>query len=282
MKVLIPCAGKGTRLRPHTHVKPKILIEAAGKSILDHLQTCSALNGTQGELLGFSQLLAARSMGFDREFIMKLANALNIGTQESRNTIVELALRHNCTIRCTRTRILLLEDTSAWMGRRPLCSLLHLPPESDDPEVMALAIEDFVLGWRFASFGRLQEWFGARAYGDFDLCDPSDRNIIVWPWLSKMFGEVIVTLVRTKRLEIRASRSWNVGAGPLPDLPYLRRRRGHLHTRHLLPSVLCLRRKNGRRESEYQLRQADVLCGALGEGSELLTRLYPRYANCGW
>ena len=37
MNVLIPCAGKGTRLRPHTHVKSKILIEVAGKTILDHL-----------------------------------------------------------------------------------------------------------------------------------------------------------------------------------------------------------------------------------------------------
>jgi glucose-1-phosphate thymidylyltransferase len=37
MKVIIPVAGKGTRLRPHTHTKPKSLVRVAGKPILGHL-----------------------------------------------------------------------------------------------------------------------------------------------------------------------------------------------------------------------------------------------------
>jgi glucose-1-phosphate thymidylyltransferase len=37
MKVIIPVAGKGTRLRPHTHTKPKCLVRVAGQSILGHL-----------------------------------------------------------------------------------------------------------------------------------------------------------------------------------------------------------------------------------------------------
>ena len=31
MKVIIPLAGKGTRLRPHTHVTPKPMLKVAGK-----------------------------------------------------------------------------------------------------------------------------------------------------------------------------------------------------------------------------------------------------------
>ena len=37
MKVIIPLAGKGTRLRPHTFSKPKPLLRVAGKSVLGHI-----------------------------------------------------------------------------------------------------------------------------------------------------------------------------------------------------------------------------------------------------
>jgi glucose-1-phosphate thymidylyltransferase len=37
MKVVIPVAGEGTRLRPHTHTTPKPLIRVAGKPILGHI-----------------------------------------------------------------------------------------------------------------------------------------------------------------------------------------------------------------------------------------------------
>jgi glucose-1-phosphate thymidylyltransferase len=37
MKVIIPVAGIGTRLRPHTHTAPKPLLHVAGKPILGHL-----------------------------------------------------------------------------------------------------------------------------------------------------------------------------------------------------------------------------------------------------
>ncbi|MBO9310542.1 MAG: NTP transferase domain-containing protein [Chloroflexi bacterium] len=37
MKVIIPLAGFGTRLRPHTFTKPKPLINVAGKAVLGHL-----------------------------------------------------------------------------------------------------------------------------------------------------------------------------------------------------------------------------------------------------
>ena len=33
MKVVIPLAGKGTRLRPHTHITPKPMLKIAGKPV---------------------------------------------------------------------------------------------------------------------------------------------------------------------------------------------------------------------------------------------------------
>ena len=37
IKVIIPLAGKGTRMRPHTHTKAKPLLPVAGKPVLDHV-----------------------------------------------------------------------------------------------------------------------------------------------------------------------------------------------------------------------------------------------------
>jgi len=37
MKLIVPVAGKGTRLRPHTFSKPKSLVAVAGKTVLQHV-----------------------------------------------------------------------------------------------------------------------------------------------------------------------------------------------------------------------------------------------------
>ena len=37
MKVIIPLAGKGTRLRPHTHVTPKPMLRVAGKPVMQYV-----------------------------------------------------------------------------------------------------------------------------------------------------------------------------------------------------------------------------------------------------
>jgi len=46
MKVIIPMAGKGTRLRPHTHVTPKPMLRVAGKPVMQYiLDDLKALGG---------------------------------------------------------------------------------------------------------------------------------------------------------------------------------------------------------------------------------------------
>ena len=37
MKLVIPMAGFGTRMRPHTWTRPKPLLPLAGRTILDHI-----------------------------------------------------------------------------------------------------------------------------------------------------------------------------------------------------------------------------------------------------
>lgn len=37
MKVILPVAGRGTRLRPHTHSRAKSLVRVAGKTVLEHI-----------------------------------------------------------------------------------------------------------------------------------------------------------------------------------------------------------------------------------------------------
>ena len=37
MKAIIPVAGIGSKLRPHTHTQPKSLIPVAGNTVLGHI-----------------------------------------------------------------------------------------------------------------------------------------------------------------------------------------------------------------------------------------------------
>lgn len=45
MKAIIPVAGIGSKLRPHTHTQPKALVPVAGKPILSHIIDKLAANG---------------------------------------------------------------------------------------------------------------------------------------------------------------------------------------------------------------------------------------------
>ncbi len=45
MKIIIPVAGIGSKLRPHTHTQPKALVPVAGKPILSHIVDHLVANG---------------------------------------------------------------------------------------------------------------------------------------------------------------------------------------------------------------------------------------------
>jgi glucose-1-phosphate thymidylyltransferase len=51
MKVIIPLAGKGTRLRPHTHVTPKPMLRIAGKPVIDYVMDDLAKLGGVDEVI---------------------------------------------------------------------------------------------------------------------------------------------------------------------------------------------------------------------------------------
>jgi glucose-1-phosphate thymidylyltransferase len=51
MKVIIPLAGKGTRLRPHTHVTPKPMLRVAGKPVMDYILEDLARLGTVEQVI---------------------------------------------------------------------------------------------------------------------------------------------------------------------------------------------------------------------------------------
>ncbi len=51
MKVIIPLAGKGTRLRPHTHTVPKPMLKVAGKPVMDYVMDDVAKLGNAPEAI---------------------------------------------------------------------------------------------------------------------------------------------------------------------------------------------------------------------------------------
>ena len=51
MKVIIPLAGKGTRLRPHTHITPKPMLKVAGKPVMDYVMDDVVRLGTVDQVI---------------------------------------------------------------------------------------------------------------------------------------------------------------------------------------------------------------------------------------
>lgn len=80
MKAIIPVAGVGTRLRPHTHTQPKALVPVAGKAILLHIVDMLVENnikdfvfivGYMGEKIRKFIQFHYRNSGFKMEFVVQ-------------------------------------------------------------------------------------------------------------------------------------------------------------------------------------------------------------------
>jgi glucose-1-phosphate thymidylyltransferase len=67
MKVIIPMAGKGTRLRPHTHVTPKPMLRVAGKPVMQYLLDDLAKLGSVDEVVYITGHLKEKVEAYARE-----------------------------------------------------------------------------------------------------------------------------------------------------------------------------------------------------------------------
>jgi len=93
MKIIIPMAGRGTRLRPHTLTVPKPLVEVAGKSIVRRLveDLAAAYNGpieeiafiigdfgeqVEKDLIAFAESLGAKGSVFQQTEKLGTAHAI--------------------------------------------------------------------------------------------------------------------------------------------------------------------------------------------------------------
>ena len=75
MKVIIPLAGKGTRLRPHTYITPKPMLKVAGKPVMQYVMEDVQRLGNVEQVVYVTGHLKekveehARSFGFPSVFI---------------------------------------------------------------------------------------------------------------------------------------------------------------------------------------------------------------------
>jgi len=76
VKVIIPLAGKGTRLRPHTHTVPKPMLKVAGKPVMDYVMDDVAKLGNveqviyiTGHLKGIVEKHARSAYSFPGVFV---------------------------------------------------------------------------------------------------------------------------------------------------------------------------------------------------------------------
>jgi glucose-1-phosphate thymidylyltransferase len=68
MKVIIPVAGKGTRLRPHTHVTPKPMLKVAGKPVMAYILEDLQKLGNVEEIIYITGHLKEKVEEYAREF----------------------------------------------------------------------------------------------------------------------------------------------------------------------------------------------------------------------
>jgi glucose-1-phosphate thymidylyltransferase len=67
MKVIIPLAGKGTRLRPHTHTTPKPMLKVAGKPVMSYIMDDLAALGGIDQVIYITGHLKERVEAYARK-----------------------------------------------------------------------------------------------------------------------------------------------------------------------------------------------------------------------
>jgi len=67
MKVIMPVAGKGTRLRPHTHITPKPMLKIAGRPVIDYVMEDLKALGNVEQIIYITGHLKEKVEQFARE-----------------------------------------------------------------------------------------------------------------------------------------------------------------------------------------------------------------------
>ncbi len=130
MRAIIPVAGQGTRLRPHTHTVPKVLLQVAGKPIIGHILD-------QLQPLGIDELVLV--VGYRGEMVQEYVRS----HYSYKTTYVEqkdlLGLGHAIYLATQKTgpgpALIILGDTIFRADLRPVqnskCALLGVKPVED-------------------------------------------------------------------------------------------------------------------------------------------------------
>jgi glucose-1-phosphate thymidylyltransferase len=94
MKVIIPLAGKGTRLRPHTHITPKPMLKVAGKPVMAYiLEDLERLGGVE-QVVYITGHLKEKVEQYTRETFSIPAVFIEQKVQDGTAGAVELARPH--------------------------------------------------------------------------------------------------------------------------------------------------------------------------------------------
>jgi glucose-1-phosphate thymidylyltransferase len=123
MKAIIPVAGIGTRLRPHTHTAPKVLLQVAGKPILAHIldelqaigfQEITFIVGYKGEMI---REFVTKTYSFKSNFVeqpqMKgLGHAISLAADLHRNDDKVLIVLGDTIFKADLRRVLQMPDTA--------------------------------------------------------------------------------------------------------------------------------------------------------------------------
>ena len=94
MKVIIPLAGKGTRLRPHTHITPKPMLRIAGKPVMAYILEDLERLGNVEQVVYITGHLKEKVEQYTRETFSIPAVFIEQKVQDGTAGAVELARPH--------------------------------------------------------------------------------------------------------------------------------------------------------------------------------------------
>jgi glucose-1-phosphate thymidylyltransferase len=94
MKVIIPMAGKGTRLRPHTHVTPKPMLRVAGKPVMQYVLDDVRKLGNVEEVVYITGHLKEKVEAYAREALPVPSVFIEQKVQDGTAGAVALARKH--------------------------------------------------------------------------------------------------------------------------------------------------------------------------------------------